>query len=89
MKELEKIISSISSVETSKDNITSQYLSLRTKVITDHSNLFSKRCEKYVTGLIVCSRCKSIKYCCVDCQIIDWKKHKNICRSPIKENSEN
>lgn len=32
-------------------------------------------------GLLQCAACKSIKYCCLDCQRANWKHHKKICKS--------
>jgi len=30
-------------------------------------------------NMYYCSKCKSIKYCSVECQRADWKKHKPVC----------
>lgn len=32
--------------------------------------------------LLLCTRCKRKKYCCIACQHADWKKHKLSCRAP-------
>ena len=37
-------------------------------------------CGQTSTKLLVCSRCKVVKYCSQACQIKDWKKHKGACR---------
>ena len=43
-----------------------------------------KRCQKCgglgKPKLLVCSSCKSVSYCSVDCQKADWKTHKGTCR---------
>jgi hypothetical protein len=31
-------------------------------------------------GIKLCGNCKLISYCSVECQRIDWKKHKNTCK---------
>ena len=35
-----------------------------------------------------CSKCKSAFYCSKDCQTLDWKKHKKMCKKLEKENAE-
>ena len=39
------------------------------------------RCNKILerTSLMLCSRCKSIQYCSVECQHADWPGHKKMC----------
>lgn len=32
-------------------------------------------------GLLKCSRCKIVKYCCRTCQRNDWSQHKKVCKS--------
>jgi len=32
-------------------------------------------------GLLTCSHCKIVKYCCQTCQRNDWSKHKVVCKS--------
>ena len=34
--------------------------------------------------LLRCSGCKAVKYCCDDCQLIDWRHHKLICKRIVK-----
>ena len=34
-------------------------------------------CKK--DGIMICSRCKIIKYCSKECQVADWKRHKTEC----------
>lgn len=41
-------------------------------------------CEKCwatapTTKLKKCSRCKDVSYCCRECQLNDWKEHKEVC----------
>jgi hypothetical protein len=33
----------------------------------------------YNIGIMICSRCKIIKYCSKQCQREDWKRHKTEC----------
>ena len=33
------------------------------------------------TGLFQCSNCKLVRYCSVDCQRGDWKRHKSTCKA--------
>jgi len=35
------------------------------------------------TGLLSCSRCREAKYCSVECQRADWKKHKSNCKTGV------
>ena len=35
------------------------------------------------TGLLSCGRCREVKYCSVECQRKDWKKHKSNCRNSV------
>jgi len=35
-----------------------------------------------------CSRCKQVWYCCRECQLKDWKKHKPMCEVFSKNKSE-
>ena len=37
-----------------------------------------KNC-KNVDKLMLCTRCKAVKYCCKDCQVTDWQAHKPTC----------
>src|SRR5436305_13498948 len=30
-------------------------------------------------ALLTCTRCKTAKYCCKECQKADWKEHKAVC----------
>ena len=40
-----------------------------------------ENCEKTYqkSDLRKCSRCCTMNYCCVECQKLDWKKHKPLC----------
>ena len=35
--------------------------------------------REYQTDLAICSRCKKTRYCCRECQIIDFPTHKKMC----------
>ena len=47
---------------------------------TDDENL-CRRCEKIrkSTGSGFCGKCKLVFYCSKDCQVKDWKRHKEEC----------
>jgi len=36
----------------------------------------------YTNNLLLCSRCKGVKYCSTICQRYDWKSHKTLCNPP-------
>eukprot|EP01083_Nonionella_stella_P071309 191465_1 len=38
-------------------------------------------CHKLAT--LRCSRCKTVAYCSRQCQKVDWKLHKKICKKPV------
>ena len=38
-----------------------------------------KSCKKSNIQLYSCTRCRSAKYCCRECQKVDWKIHKLSC----------
>lgn len=40
-------------------------------------------CDKTDGKLLVCSRCKSVRYCSRDCQRLHWKAHKNDCAADM------
>ena len=44
----------------------------------------SKRKDDETKGLLRCNGCKLVRYCSSDCQLIDWKNHKMICKRLIK-----
>ena len=39
-------------------------------------------CYQKLTRNLVCSKCKSARYCDVDCQRHHWPRHKSVCHSP-------
>lgn len=42
------------------------------------------RCSKTDCELMVCSKCKSVAYCCPECQKADWAQHKHQCTLAAK-----
>ena len=49
-------------------------------VFSKHQNLFCNYCLKEASScLSACSKCRSIYYCSVECQKIDWSIHKLEC----------
>ena len=36
----------------------------------------------------LCSRCKTVRYCCRDCQVSHWKAHKAHCKKMVAANTE-
>lgn len=44
-------------------------------------------CNRASNGLMLCSRCKSVWYCGVDCQKKDYKYHKVACRGAVRQGS--
>jgi hypothetical protein len=53
------------------------------KHISDQVKVFSKHCDKCMKTserLKVCNSCKMARYCTVECQREDWKRHKDFCR---------
>lgn len=55
------------------DGATKRKLSDGQSCATKCANCSSKNC------IHLCSRCKSVYYCSVECQKADWSKHKHIC----------
>ena len=44
------------------------------------------RCGKPgATGMLRCSKCKSVRYCSRECQRSDWKQHKLRCKEVSKD----
>jgi hypothetical protein len=44
------------------------------------------RCgEPGATGMLRCSKCKSVRYCSRECQRSDWKQHKERCKEVNKK----
>jgi len=39
-------------------------------------------CRKAAPDLLVCGRCKNVKYCSPACQRAHWKEHKAECKAP-------
>jgi threonine dehydratase len=46
-----------------------------------------KKCQKQAFKR--CSKCKSVWYCCKECQVGDWSDHKTACNKIAKEIKEN
>ena len=42
-----------------------------------------RACERMSVALLVCQRCKSVRYCDADCQKKDWKAHRPHCAAPV------
>jgi hypothetical protein len=51
----------------------------RIRIINKYMKSICHICEKRTTFL--CSICKIVRYCSKECQRIDWKKHKEKCKS--------
>eukprot|EP00026_Physarum_polycephalum_P003297 Phypoly_transcript_03307.p1 GENE.Phypoly_transcript_03307~~Phypoly_transcript_03307.p1 ORF type:complete len:548 (-),score=82.99 Phypoly_transcript_03307:692-2335(-) len=41
---------------------------------------FCAKCDNQGTNMMVCSRCRCVKYCGKECQKADWKEHKKECK---------
>jgi hypothetical protein len=37
----------------------------------------------------MCSECKTTFYCCRDCQVVDWSRHKKKCKAIVRARNEN
>ncbi len=37
-------------------------------------------CTDRLRPLMICANCKKVKYCCRECQVSDWKRHKLVCK---------
>jgi hypothetical protein len=44
------------------------------------SECFTCKQSKELRSLMLCERCKSIQYCCKECQVADWSIHKGLCK---------
>lgn len=42
-------------------------------------NFCQRTGERLQTSMKHCGRCKNVNYCSRDCQLKDWKSHKNVC----------
>ena len=51
------------------------------ETLLNMSNCNNNEC-KATANLKLCSKCKNVRYCSVDCQRIDWINHKQQCKSP-------
>lgn len=52
-------------------------------------NIVCSSCELESPSLKKCSGCLTVSYCSLDCQKLDWKTHKSICKTKQKENKQN
>jgi hypothetical protein len=43
------------------------------------NNLACNNCQEKKEKLMTCGKCKIAKYCCKECQVLDWDNHKESC----------
>ena len=59
------------------DDLKAEITSWKSRIENPEKECFV--CNKFCKSLLVCSRCKSVKYCSKDCQMKDWSSHKKKC----------
>jgi len=43
-------------------------------------------CNNCGNNFKYCSNCKSVSYCCKECQVEDWRNHKKFCKTLVSTN---
>jgi hypothetical protein len=57
-----------------------KYSMIKKSQPTRMSECYTCQQSKELRSLMLCERCKSIQYCCKECQAADWSIHKDVCK---------